>query len=154
MNPSYCPISYSSSSVPTIADTQVVVLNPASRTFTVKSNDLSLAGTYTITVTALSPNGVALTTPTLSFPKLSFLLNLVDPCKTATLTINSTIIQAMTTYILADPEFSFPVLDCHIDCVIVNPKVSALNFVSLIVIATVVQDAMTFTVKLSELEFV
>ena len=111
MNPSYCPISYSSSSVPTIADTQVVVLNPASRTFTVKSNDLSLAGTYTITVTALSPNGVALTTPTLSFPKLSFLLNLVDPCKTATLTINSTIIQAMTTYILADPEFSFPVLD-------------------------------------------
>ena len=97
--------------MPTIADTTVVVLNPTTRTFTVKSNDLSLAGTYSITITALSPNGVALTTPILSFPQLSFTLNLVDPCKTATFTINSTIIQATTTYILADPEFSFPVLD-------------------------------------------
>ena len=98
MNPSYCPISYSFSILPTIADATVVVLNPTTRTFTIKSNDLSLAGTYTITVTALTPNGVAVTTPTLSFS-----LVLVDPCITATFTINSTIIQTTKSYILADP---------------------------------------------------
>ena len=70
-----------------------------------QSNDLNLAGSYTITVTACSPNTVALT------PTLSFSLDLVDPCLTATFTIDSSIIAAATTYTLADPEFSFPVLD-------------------------------------------
>ena len=111
MSPYYCPISYSFSISPTIADTTVVVLTPATRTFTVKSNNLSLVGAYTIIVTALSPNGTPLNNPTSNFPILSFLLYLVDPCKDATLTINSTIIQVTTTYTLADPEFSFPVLD-------------------------------------------
>ena len=70
-----------------------------------QSNNLSLAGTYTITYTAYSPNSVALT------PILSFSLILVNPCLTATFTINPTIIAAATIYTLADPLFSFPVLD-------------------------------------------
>ena len=42
------------------------------------------------------------------------------------------------------------VVGCQIDCVIVNAKVSALKMVSSIVSAAVVQDAMTFTMKLRE----
>ena len=106
MNPSYCPITiYSFGISPTITPASVVNFTPSTRTFTVQSNDLSLARTYTITVTALSPNGVDLS------PTLSFSLILEDPCLSATLTIASSIIAAETTYTLADPEFSFPVLD-------------------------------------------
>jgi hypothetical protein len=42
------------------------------------------------------------------------------------------------------------VVGCQIDCVIVNPKVSALKIVSSIVSVAVVQAAMTFTMKLRE----
>ena len=42
------------------------------------------------------------------------------------------------------------VLGLQIDCVIVNPKASALNLVSSIVSNAVMQDAITFTVKLRE----
>ena len=93
--------------MPTITPTSVVVFNPASRTFTVQSNDRSLAGTYAITVTAYSPNNATLS------PTLSFSLELVDPCLTATFTIASTIIEAAKMYTLYDPEFSFPVLDLN-----------------------------------------
>ena len=105
VSPTYCPITYSSSVWPPISDPTVVVFNAATRTFTVKSNDLSLAGTYTITVTALSPASLDLS------PTLSFSLILVDPCILMTLTIAPTIIAAATTYTLTDPEYSFPVLD-------------------------------------------
>ena len=39
------------------------------------------------------------------------------------------------------------VYDCQIDCVIVNPKESVINFVLSIVSTAVVQDAQIFTVK-------
>ena len=42
------------------------------------------------------------------------------------------------------------VIGCQIDYAIVNPKVSAMNFVSSIVSAAVIQDATIFTVKLRE----
>jgi hypothetical protein len=58
MNFSYCPITYSFVTSPILSDASVVVLN--TRTFTVKSNDLSLAGAYEITITGLSPNKIAL----------------------------------------------------------------------------------------------
>ena len=106
-NPNYCPITYSFSISPTITPTSVVVFNTSSRTFTVQSNDRNLAGTYTITITAYSPNNATLS------PTLSFSLELVDPCLTATFTIASTIIEAAKRYTLADPEFSFPVLDLN-----------------------------------------
>ena len=66
MDPTYCPINYSFTNSPTITPASVVAFDQSTRTFTVQSNDLSLAGTYTITVTALSPNSVAIS-PTLSF---------------------------------------------------------------------------------------
>ena len=105
MNPYYCPITYSFGISPSITDASVVVLN--TRTFTVKSNDLSLAGAYEITITALSPNGVA------SSAKLKVSLALVNPCLTSSFTITSNIIAATTTYILADIEFSFPEIDLN-----------------------------------------
>ena len=105
MNPTYCPINYSFDISPTINPATVVVFNSSTRTFTVQSNDLSLARTYTITVTALTPNSVALT------QTLSFSLDLVNPCLTVTFTISSSIIAATTNYALNSPEFSFPVLD-------------------------------------------
>ena len=105
VNQTICPINYSFGISPSITPASVVAFDPAARTFTVQSNDLTLVGTYTITVTALSPNGLTLS------PTLSFSLILVDPCLTAILTIDSSIIAATTTYTLADPEFSFPVLD-------------------------------------------
>jgi hypothetical protein len=71
----------------------------------VQSNDLSLAGTYTITVSAKSP-ALAVLSPTLSFQ-----LVLVNPCLAATFTIDPSIIAASTTYTLADPQFSFTTLD-------------------------------------------
>ena len=78
--------------MPPISDTTVVILNTTMRQFTVKSIDLSLARTYTISVTAHSPDNVALS------PELIFLLELVNPCLTANFTIASSIIAAMTTY--------------------------------------------------------
>ena len=70
-----------------------------------KSNNLSLAGTYTITISVKSP-ALAVLSPTLSFQ-----LDLVNPCLAATFTIDTSIIAASTTYVLADPQFSFTVLD-------------------------------------------
>ena len=105
MSPSYCPITYSFSILPDIADPTVVVFFPTTRTFTVKSDDLSLAGTYTITVTAVSPDHIDLS------PVLSFSLNLVDPCIAVTLTIAPTIIAAETTYTLNEPGYNFPALN-------------------------------------------
>ena len=70
-----------------------------------KSNDLSIAGTYTITVIALSPDSLDL------LPELSFSLILVNPCIAVTLTVAPTIIAVATTYTLTDPMYSFPVLD-------------------------------------------
>ena len=43
VSPSYCPITYSFSILPDITDSTVVVFNATSRTFTVQSNDLSIA---------------------------------------------------------------------------------------------------------------
>ena len=83
VNPTYCPISYSFAISPTITPANVVAFDPTTRTFNVQSNDLSLAGTYIITVTALSPNSVAIT------PKLSFSLLLVDPCLTTNFTLQT-----------------------------------------------------------------
>ena len=45
------------------------------------------------------------------------------------------------------------VIGCQIDCVIVNPKVSAMNFASSIVSTAVIQDATIFIVKLREPEY-
>ena len=104
-NPTYCPITYSFSISPTITPTSVVVFNTSSRTFAVQSNDRNLAGTYTITITAYSPNNATLS------PTLSFSLVLVNPCLTMTFTINPTIIAATTTYTLNFTQLSFPVLD-------------------------------------------
>ena len=97
VNPTHCPITYSFTNSPTITPASVVAFDQSTRTFTVQSNDLSLAGTYTITVTALSPNSVAIS------PTLSFSLVLVNPCLTATFTIAPSIIAAVTSYTLADP---------------------------------------------------
>ena len=70
-----------------------------------KSNALSLAGTYAIKVSAFSPNNLDLS------PALIFSLILVNPCTSVSFTIASNIIAAMTTYTLAEPEISFAVLD-------------------------------------------
>ena len=70
-----------------------------------QSNDLSLAATYTITVTAYSPAGTTLTSNS------GFSLNLLNPCLTATFTINPSIIAATTIYTVNFPMISFPVLD-------------------------------------------
>jgi hypothetical protein len=71
----------------------------------VQSNDLSQAGIYSITVSAKSLAGISL------LPTLSFQLVLVNPCLAITFTISSSIIATSTTYVLADSQFSFPVLD-------------------------------------------
>ena len=105
VDPTYCPITYSFAISPTITPASVVTFNSSTGTFTVQSNDLSLAATYTIIVTAYSPAGATLT------PTLSFSLNLLNPCLTATFTINPSIIAATTTYTVNFPMISFPVLD-------------------------------------------
>ena len=105
VDPTYCPITYSFAISPTITPASVVTFNSSTGTFTVQSNDLSLAATYTIIVTAYSPAGATLT------PTLSFSLNLLNPCLTATFTINPSIIAATTIYTVNFPMISFPVLD-------------------------------------------
>ena len=97
VNPTFCQISYSFAISPTITPASVVAFDLTTRTITVQSNDLSLARTYTITVTALSPNNLVIT------PALSFSLVLVNPCLTATFTIDPSIIAATTSYTLTDP---------------------------------------------------
>ena len=97
VNPAYCPITYSFVISPAITPSSVVAFAPATQTFTVQSNDLSLAGTYTITISVKSP-ALAVLSPTLSLQ-----LDLVNPCLAATFTIDTIIIAASATYVLADP---------------------------------------------------
>ena len=105
MNPTYCPVTYRFAISPTITAASVVVLDSSTRTFTVQSDDLGLAQTYTIIVTAYSPNNAALSST------LGFSLTLVNPYLTSFFTIDRSIIATETNYNLADPEFNFPVLD-------------------------------------------
>ena len=105
MNPNYCPVNYRFAISPTITTTSVVAFDSSTRTFTVQSNDLSLAKTYTIIVTAYSPNNAALSST------LGFSLTLVNPYLTSFFTIDRSIIATETNYNLADPEFNFPVLN-------------------------------------------
>ena len=70
-----------------------------------KSNDLSLAGAYTIEVTAHSQNNATLSSTS------GFSLVLVNRCLTATFTINPSIIAATTIYTVNFPMISFPALD-------------------------------------------
>ena len=60
VNPAYCPITYSFVISPAITPAIVVVFGSTTRIFTVLSNDLSLAGNYTIIVSAKSPTGTVL----------------------------------------------------------------------------------------------
>ena len=88
VDPNYCPLSYSFLISPTIVDATVIVFNKSTATFTVKSYDLSLAGTYTITVAAHSPGGTTLSSTS------GFSLILVNTCQTATFTIDPSIIAS------------------------------------------------------------
>ena len=94
MTPSYCTIQYSySTSLPNNASSAVAFDN-VSRQFTVQSNDLTLADTYQVTVSALSPSGSLTGTST------TFDLLLVNPCLAVTFTIDSSAIASPITYSL------------------------------------------------------
>ena len=116
MNPTYCPVTYRFAISPAITPTSVVAFDSSTRTFTVQSNDLSLAQTYTIIVTAYSSNNATLSSTS------GFSLTLANPCLISTFTIDRSIIATETNYNLADPEFNFPVLD--------RTKITPSNFVA------------------------
>jgi len=86
-NPAYCPISYAFTTDLAVADPNTIQLDSANRRFTISSTDLSIANTYVVTLTAKSPAGNALT------PTGSFSLQLVNPCLSATFTIDSAIVS-------------------------------------------------------------
>ena len=94
MSPSYCPISYQYIVTPELSneDASAIIFNENQRTFTFSSSNLSLEGSYTITIHAYSPVG------TRSDTSLSFLVNFINPCKTATLTIDPNIFNADPIY--------------------------------------------------------
>ena len=66
VSPAYCPLTYELTISPTIADSNVVVFDATTLSFNVSSNNLNLAGTFTITVIPKSP-ALASLSPTLSF---------------------------------------------------------------------------------------
>ena len=108
IDPNYCPLTYTFVTSPPVSPASIVAFDSGLRKFTIlsdtKISNLNAAGFYQITVSAESPAGAVLKT-------LNFQLNLVNPCLAATFLIDRSIIAALTTYFLADLQFSFPVLD-------------------------------------------
>ena len=95
VEPSYCILSYEFELIPELLapDNTAIQMDSTTRTFTIQTDNLDIAGTYTITVSALTPGGVN------SGVSFDMTLNIVDPCLSAALTIDITILMSPYNYI-------------------------------------------------------
>ena len=95
VEPSYCILSYEFELTPALLapDDTAIQMDSDTRTITIQTVNISIAGTYTITVIALTPGGFN------SGVSFDMILNIVDPCLYATLTIDNTILPSPYNYI-------------------------------------------------------
>lgn len=107
-----CPFTYKSSITPVLVapDNTAIGYDPVARTFTTFTANIAIADVYTVTVTLVRPSGIE--SPTISF---SFKITIVDPCISATLTIDPTIFPTPYEYVISQAKDIQTLLDSSVN---------------------------------------
>ena len=88
VDPAYCPLTYWKTISPTPNDANAITFDHPSRVFTISTSDRTSAGVYSVTLLhSMDSLGTVATD--------SFDVTILDPCPTATLTIDNTILSAL-----------------------------------------------------------
>ena len=106
-----CPFTYKSSITPVLVapDNTAIDYDSVTRTFTTFTNNIAIADVYTVTVTLVRPSGTE--SPSFGF---SFQITIVDPCISATLTIDPTIFPTPYEYVISQAKDIQTLLDSSV----------------------------------------
>ena len=95
-----CPWTYQTTIVPALVspDDTTIVYDPVTQTHDIFTQNIALAGVYTLTMNLIRPSG-AITAFSLSFD-----VTLVDPCIAATFTFDPAILPNPYEYVISQPK--------------------------------------------------
>ena len=102
-----CPWTYQSSITPALVapDNLAITYDATTMKHTTFTDNISIAGVYTITVSLLRPSGA------LSTFSFSHTITIVDPCVAATFTIDPSILPIPYKYVISEPADTQVLLD-------------------------------------------